>query len=172
MAKGLTDDSHYQGIAEAIRNKKGSSDTYRPEEMAAAIDGIAAGDLLDDLSVPAGAPQILSGYQAYDSDGNPITGTGELFESQAVFTLEASKWNGTTYTVSTTAWKTSDTATPLMDLPYNSTSVNAQRVVEAGITMPSCATGGSTTTIVFSAVTTPTVDVDVAVFNLVEVVSE
>lgn len=139
------------------------------------------GVVLKPLENTAGAAQILSGYQAYDEDGNLITGAGELFESQAVFTLAAADWNGTTFTVTTNAWRVSDTATALMDLPYTSSAVNAQRVVEAGITMPSVTTEKGTnsdtgvvtytTTIVFSAVRTPPVDVDVAVFNLVEVTS-
>ncbi len=137
------------------------------------------GVVLAPLDNTAGVAQILSGYQAYDEEGNVITGGGELFESQAEFTLTAADWNGTTFTVTTNAWRVSDTATALMDLPYTSSAVNAQRVVEAGITMPSCSTSSKTdsstgvvtytTTIVFSAVTTPPVDVDVAVFNLVEV---
>lgn len=217
MAKGLTDDSHYQAIADAIRAKNGLTDAYTPEEMAAAIEDIETGKALDaldnqaaaehilkgyaaynaegevvtgvtekgvvlkPLDNTAGAAQVLSGYQAYDENGNVITGAGELFESQAEFTLTADGWNGTTYTVTTNVWRVSDTATPLMDLPYTSSAVNAQRVVEAGITMPSVTTTSSTnsdtgaitytTTIVFSAVTTPPVDVDVAVFNLVEVIA-
>lgn len=213
MAKGLTDDSHYQAIADAIRAKNGLTDAYTPEEMAAAIEDIETGKALDaldnqaaaehilkgyaaynaegevvtgvtekgvvlkPLDNTAGAAQVLSGYQAYDENGNVITGAGELFESQAEFTLTADGWNGTTYTVTTNAWRVSDTATALMDLPYTSSSVNAARVVEAGITMPSCTTTSNTssgvttytTTIVFSARRTPPVDVDVAVFNLVEV---
>lgn len=144
------------------------------------ITGITEkGIVLEPLDNTAGSAQILSGYQAYDENGNVITGAGELFESQAEFTLTAADWNGTTFTVTTTAWRVSDTATPLMDLPYTSSAVNAQRVVEAGITMPRVNTIKNTdsstgvvtynTTIVFSAVTTPPVDVDVAVFNLVEV---
>ena len=137
------------------------------------------GVVLKPLDNTAGAAQVLSGYQAYDANGNVITGAGELFESQAEFTLTADGWNGTTYTVTTNAWRVSDTATALMDLPYTSSSVNAARVVEAGITMPSVTTKSNTdsstgittytTTIVFSARHTPPVDVDVAVFNLVEV---
>lgn len=217
MAKGLTDSSNYQAIANAIRAKNGLTDTYTPEEMAAAIEAIVTGQPLDalenqaaaehillgyaayndkgevitgvtekgvvlkPLDNTAGAAQILSGYQAYDEGGNLITGAGELFESQAVFTLTAADWNGTTFTVTTNAWRVSDTATALMDLPYTSSAANALRVVEAGITMPSVTTTSDTddttgvttytTTIVFSAVTTPPVDVDVAVFNLVEVSS-
>lgn len=215
MARGLTDEANYQAIADAIREKTGSDDTYTPSEMPAAIEGIETGVTLDTLNNQAeaehiltgyaaynakgevvtgvtekgvvlkpldntaGAAQVLSGYQAYDENGNVITGAGELFESQAEFTLTAADWNGTTFTVTTNAWRVSDTATPLMDLPYTSSAVNAQRVVEAGITMPSVNTTSSTnsdtgvvtytTTIVFSAVITPPVDVDVAVFNLVEV---
>lgn len=215
MERGLTDEANYQAIADAIREKTGSDDTYTPEEMPAAIEGIETGVTLDTLNNQAeaehiltgyaaynakgevvtgvtekgvvlkpldntaGAAQVLSGYQAYDENGNVITGAGELFESQAEFTLTAADWNGTTFTVTTNAWRVSDTATPLMDLPYTSSAVNAQRVVEAGITMPRVTTTSSTnsdtgvvtytTTIVFSAVITPPVDVDVAVFNLVEV---
>ena len=213
MAKGLTDSTNYQAIADAIRFKNGLDETYTPEEMAPAIEAIETGValealsnqataehilkgyaaynadgevvegetekgvVLEQLSTPAQSMHILGGYQAYDDDGNLITGAGELFESQAEFTLASDGWNGTTYTVTTTAWRVSDTAAALVGLPYTSSAVNAQRMVEAGITMPRCATSTSTsdnvttytTTIVFSAVTTPPVDVDVAVFNLVEV---
>lgn len=215
MAKGLTDDANYQAIANAIRLKNGLPDKYTPKEMATAITAIETGKVLDvlenqadaehiltgyaaynaegevitgeaekgvvlkPLDNTAGAAQVLSGYQAYDANGNVITGAGELFESQAEFTLTAADWNGTTFTVTTNAWRTSKTATPLLGLPYTSSSVNALRVVEAGITMPSVTTKSNTnsstgvvtytTTIVFSARFTPPVDVDVAVFNLVEV---
>ena len=40
---GLTDDKNYQNIADAIREKNGSSDTYKPSEMANAIRGIEGG---------------------------------------------------------------------------------------------------------------------------------
>ena len=43
MAKGITDTSNYSDIADAIRDKNGSSDTYKPSEMAAAITAIPSG---------------------------------------------------------------------------------------------------------------------------------
>ena len=40
MATVLTDNKHYSDIAAAIRAKTKSSGTYKPSEMAAAIEGI------------------------------------------------------------------------------------------------------------------------------------
>ena len=45
MAKVLTDPQHYTNIANAIRGKNGSSDTYTPAEMADAILAIKSGSL-------------------------------------------------------------------------------------------------------------------------------
>lgn len=44
MAAGLIRRSELQGIADAIRAKIGSTATYKPREMAAAIDAIRAAD--------------------------------------------------------------------------------------------------------------------------------
>lgn len=41
MATGLTDSANYQAIADAIRLKTGGSETYQPNEMAAAIQSIS-----------------------------------------------------------------------------------------------------------------------------------
>ena len=43
MAKVITDEQNYQDIADAIRAKLGSADTYTPSEMAAAIGAISGG---------------------------------------------------------------------------------------------------------------------------------
>lgn len=43
MAKVITDEQNYQNIADAIRAKLGSADTYTPSEMAAAIGAISGG---------------------------------------------------------------------------------------------------------------------------------
>jgi hypothetical protein len=42
MATVLTDSANYAAIADAIRAKTGSTATYKPREMAAAIDAIRA----------------------------------------------------------------------------------------------------------------------------------
>lgn len=44
MSKVLVTDTHLTDIANAIRNKNGSSDTYKPSEMASAISSITTGD--------------------------------------------------------------------------------------------------------------------------------
>lgn len=178
MVIGLTDETNYAAIATAIRQKNGSADTYTPSQMPAAISEIETGVQLSPLSNPATSQQILSGYEAYDSAGNLLSGTAFLTGGVAEFTLLADGWNGTTYTVTTNNWMVADGQTPLMDLPYTSSAVNAQRVIEAGITMPytSCSnetaedgTVTYTTTIIFSAIRTPPVDVDVSVFNITKV---
>ena len=43
MAKVLVNESSLTGIANAIRSKNGTSDTYKPSEMAAAIEAIESG---------------------------------------------------------------------------------------------------------------------------------
>lgn len=43
MARVLTDDKHYIDIASAIREKNGTSDTYKPRQMADAIRAIKSG---------------------------------------------------------------------------------------------------------------------------------
>lgn len=43
MAKVLTDNKHYTDIANAIREKNGTEDTYKPSEMADAITAIVSG---------------------------------------------------------------------------------------------------------------------------------
>ena len=40
MAKVLVNESSLSGIADAIRGKNGSTNTYKPNEMAAAITAI------------------------------------------------------------------------------------------------------------------------------------
>lgn len=65
MSIVTTDSSNYAGIADAIR-AKGVQGTFKPREMAAAIEGIAAG-----------AAEIADGMviTARDADGNPTAVT-------------------------------------------------------------------------------------------------
>lgn len=45
MAIVTTDSANYTAIANAIRSKTGSADTYTPAQMAAAIAGIVSGGI-------------------------------------------------------------------------------------------------------------------------------
>ena len=47
MAKVLVNESSLSGIADAIRGKNGSTNTYKPNEMAAAITAIETGGTTD-----------------------------------------------------------------------------------------------------------------------------
>lgn len=49
MAQKLYEESNIQAIANAIRGKNGSTDTYKTSEMAAAISAIETTELPDDL---------------------------------------------------------------------------------------------------------------------------
>ena len=68
MAKVLVNESSLTGIANAIRGKNGSTDTYKPSEMAAAITAISGGvePTIEALSITANgtytAPDGVDGY--------------------------------------------------------------------------------------------------------------
>lgn len=97
MANKVYEESSIQAIANAIRTKNGSSDTYTVAEMAPAILDLPSGgggsaitttetqdshggtiieitavDLSGDTVT---ASRLLSGYTAHDASGNAITGT-------------------------------------------------------------------------------------------------
>ena len=72
MAKVLVNESSLTGIADAIRGKNGSTDTYKPSEMAAAITAIsgAAEPVIEALSVTSnGTYTATDGVDGY----SPIT---------------------------------------------------------------------------------------------------
>lgn len=72
MAKVLVNESSLTGIADAIRGKNGSTDTYKPSEMAAAITAISGGGepVIEALSVTSnGTYTATDGVDGY----SPIT---------------------------------------------------------------------------------------------------
>ena len=70
MAKVLVTDTHLTDIASAIRNKNGTSDTYKPSEMANAIESIETGGgeavLQEKKIAPTTSSQIITPDEDYD----------------------------------------------------------------------------------------------------------
>ena len=81
MSKVLVNESSLTGIADAIRGKNGSTDTYKPSEMAAAITAISGsgGPVIEALSITSNgtytAPDGVDGYRPVTvnvpQDGGP-----------------------------------------------------------------------------------------------------
>lgn len=87
MAKVLVKENNLTNIANAIRSKTGQGASYKPSEMAAAIEGITAGAELPALSNPATAENIQKGFEAIDGSGNVVTGTHVEAEAPTLPTL-------------------------------------------------------------------------------------
>lgn len=66
MAKVIVTDTHLTNIADAIRGKKGTNDTYKPSEMASAIESIETGGADTSEIEDAFITHTLSGYYAND----------------------------------------------------------------------------------------------------------
>lgn len=90
MAIGRIDDSLLYDIADAIRDKNSSTETYLPSEMPAAITAIETGVDTSDATVTP--EDMASGVIAYGSDGTPVEGVLPVWVSQRWNTPTAS-WN-------------------------------------------------------------------------------
>ena len=97
MSIVLTDDTYYQDIANAIRNKNGTTTQYKPSEMAAAINAISTGGgdtfrvtTFDYKSSPISARLI------YSSDANG-TGYGDLLTLSDTSATTTLPFSGSTY---------------------------------------------------------------------------
>lgn len=73
MANVLVENQSLQDIADAIRSKNGSSDTYKPSEMAGAISAISTGSTINnqDITVhPSSSDQTVSADSGYTGLGD------------------------------------------------------------------------------------------------------
>lgn len=77
MAKVITDEQNYQDIAAAIRAKLGSSDTYTPSEMAAAIGNISGGG--GGSSTPLDSEAVYLATRPADWLKMPTPGDDEMY---------------------------------------------------------------------------------------------
>lgn len=69
-----TDSQNYTNIANAIRTKVGTSDTFKPSEMASAILSIPSGSGTDVSDTTATASDVKSGKIFHTADGTKTTG--------------------------------------------------------------------------------------------------
>ena len=73
----ITDDKHYTDIAAAIRGKNGEETTYKPSEMAAAIEAITGGKKISELNVYEASGMFVVTY----ADGTMATGSATFDEN-------------------------------------------------------------------------------------------
>lgn len=83
MAKVLTDSQNYTNIANAIRDKLGVSDTYKPNEMAAAIETISGGGKVD-VYEPTWDTDATERQGVVVVSGNMAFFTGRILYSSSV----------------------------------------------------------------------------------------
>lgn len=98
MSRALITEGYLTDIADAIRAKNGSSDTYTPPQMAAAIAAIPTGGDVDveALSVTANGTYTAPTGKAYSPVTVNVSGGGSQIETASIF-----RWIFQTYT---TAW--------------------------------------------------------------------
>lgn len=167
-------------IADAIRAKKvtvPADATFR--EYAALIEQIDGGAALEPLDSPAFAPNIQRGYQAYSDKREVIKGTLEpeptVYVPSAPVTFTLTDWDeaaqGHTYTFTAYGYAIGKGGLQI-GLPSDGSTVNAQAVIEAALTIVDTrySDGASTIppyiTATLSAVNVPTMDVSIALFGL------
>lgn len=73
--KVLCEKSDLVAVANAIRSKNGTTNTYKVNQLASAVENISSGTTLPTLSNPGSAADLRSGKQLIDQSGNKITGT-------------------------------------------------------------------------------------------------
>ena len=138
-------------IGDAIRYKNGSSEPLTLEQMVTSINNLQA-----DVDVPSTTYVI----------GNPIE-----------FVLSVDSWNGTSYSLEAENYSVGSKDVQI-GLPSKSSTVNAQAVIKAALTIVktyniSADKENGTPAyaeLIISAVNTPTKDITVAIFGLEAVV--
>lgn len=90
------------------------------------------------------------------------TQTSYIYATPIEFTLSKDNWNGTTYTLSISGYTVM--STPQLGLPPISDYANTTSVVKAALTIPE----SNSSSIIISAVNTPTRDLRIAIFGLTE----
>lgn len=95
MAKVLVTDTHLTDIANAIRDKKGTSDTYKPSEMASAISNIETGiEPIGTLDITENGTYDVTEYAT--ANVNIANDTSEIEE--AIITRSITEYHNDTIT--------------------------------------------------------------------------
>lgn len=146
MTKVLVTEQNLQNIANSIRAKNGSSDTYKPGQMSTAIDNIPTSGIVSVSSVSINTYSGTTQNRYLRPDGTE--GKGDLAVSATVLPANA--------TIPDLKWTSSDTsvATIVFDSINNVYKVHAVGTGTATITAASVESGVSDTFTV--SVSTPT----------------
>lgn len=94
MAIVITDDKHYTDIAAAIRGKNGEETTYKPSEMAAAIEAITGGEKISELTIYEASNAFVVNY----ADGTTTTGSATFDENGLATALTDDDGNSVNFT--------------------------------------------------------------------------
>lgn len=132
--KGLVKEEHLQDIADAIREKNGSTDTYKPSEMASAIRGISSGgDNLSDLCTGVdyrfGNLNLFGKKEIEITENRLLTGTQLFLQKVKNTTVEHITVNSTSNTLGIyemfSASSGGDTTLKRVTLNFDINSINA-----------------------------------------------
>ena len=73
--KILCEKNDLVAVANAIRSKRGTTESYKVNQLASAVENISSGTTLPTLSNPGTSSDLLSGKELIDQNGNKVTGT-------------------------------------------------------------------------------------------------
>lgn len=90
MADYLIKEESLVSIADAIREKVGTTDNFKPSEMAAAIENLNS---LPNLNNPATALQVLEGYEIINQNGEIEVGTYNPVPETTSITIDDGQYN-------------------------------------------------------------------------------
>lgn len=159
--------------AAAAGKEQAASELNRMLVEVIALDKDAEPTITKEIDETTGAIKLIFGIPSGDTKVVNVTAyvTGEAIE----FVLSSDNWDSTNYTLKANGYQAEEGSLQI-GLPANDDTTNTQCVIESALTIPRFSSVAPDTedniagyvTINISAVNTPTRDVTIAIFGLVE----